>query len=320
MITYRNNHSQTIFYHWLELNLQWTQLEESNVFCQSNCKLSGSSWISPDISGPAWRIATTQSVPKDERGTMSGFKTPAVYSRTGNGAKPKSRICRLTSSRSLISSLVGDTLRRSPEVTESSSSSPSKSPRRTCDDRKSPRRYSEERQPAHHSPKSRRYLPSLDEDSFRDEMGLGLRVSSTTSTCVDEGPGMSFLEFETLYILEKEMLMQTQCSQDPTAQLDDKCVTEGCFGGRKGVYTELPDPLLCHQVSSAIAPVSNSQIPTEGFSFAPGWSLNADHFYQWQHRGKTTQQVVYDRLRNRALKQEGKKLTNFRKIIGQISK
>lgn len=247
---------------------------------------------------------------------MSGLKTPAVYSRTGNGAKPKSRICRLTSSRSLISSLVGDTLKRSPEVTESSSSSPSKSPRRTCDDRKSPRRHSEERQPAHYSPKRspRRFLPSLDADSFRDEMGLGLRVSSTTSTCVDEGPGMSFLEFETLYILEKEMLMQSQCGQEPTAQLGDKCMTAGYVGGRKGVYTELPDPLLCHQVSGMVTPVSNSQVPTEGFSFAPGWSLNADHFYQWQHRGKTTQQVIYDRLRNRALKGIKKNWPILRKL------
>lgn len=233
---------------------------------------------------------------------MSGLKAPAGYSRTSNGTKPKSRICRLKSSRSLIPSLVGSIPERTLEVTESSSSSPSRSsasPRRTFSDRKSPRRPStEERQQAYHSPKRspRKFLPSLDDDSFQDEMGLGLEVlSSTTSTCVGERSGMSFLEFETLYTLEKEMLMQSRYNQDPAAQLNDKCTIAGWFGGRRGVYTELPDPLLCNHMCmcGAVAPqVSSSQAPTEGFSFAPGWSLNADHFYQWQHRGKTTQQVV----------------------------
>jgi len=235
---------------------------------------------------------------------MSGLKTSAIYPRSGNGAKPKSRICRLTPSRSFIPSLAGNASRRPTEVTESPSSSPNRSstsPRRSSSDRKSPRRYPEERQ-AHQSPKRspRRFLSFLDDDSCQDEMGLGLRVSSTSSTCVDEGPGMSFLEFETLYTLEKEMLMQSRCNQESaTAQLfDNKCstTTSGWFsgGGGRGVYTELPDPVLCHQVGGMMAtPVPSSQAPTEGFSFAPGWSLNADHFYQWQHRGKTTQQVVF---------------------------
>lgn len=235
---------------------------------------------------------------------MSDFKAPASYSRTGNGAKPKSKICRLTSSRSLIPSLARNTSERSLEVTESSSSSPSKSstsPRRISNDRRSPRRHSEERQQTYHSPKRspRRFFPSFDDESFQGQMGLGLRVSSTTSTCVDEGPGMSFLEFETLYTLEKEMLIQSRCSQDTSVQLIDKWTTAGWhYGDKKGVYTELPDPLLCHRtcVCGAVPPFS--QTPSEGFSFAPGWSLNADHFYQWQHRGKTTQQVA--QFRNQA--------------------
>lgn len=227
---------------------------------------------------------------------MSGFKTPTGYSRTGNGAKPKSRICRLTSSRSLLPSLAGNTPERSLEVTESLSSSPNKSstsPRRVSNDRRSPRRHSEERQQTYHSPKRspRRFLPFFDDDLFQGQMGLGLRVSSTTSTCVNEGPGMSFLEFETLYTLEKEMLMQSRCARDMSVQLSDKCTTAGWFGDKRSVCMELPDPLLCHHMCMcAIPPVS--QAPSEGFSFAPGWSLNADHFYQLQHRGKTTQQVV----------------------------
>lgn len=229
---------------------------------------------------------------------MSGLKTPTSYSRTGNGAKPKSKICRLTSSRSLIPSVAGYSPERALEVIESSSSSPSKSstsPRRVSNDRRSPRRYSEERQQTYHSPKRspRRFLPSsFDDESFQGQMGLGLRVSSTTSTCIDEGPGMSFLEFETLYTLEKEMLIQSQCSRDTSVQLSDKCTTAGWFGEKRSVCTELPDPLLCHRMCMCGAFPLVSQMPSEGFSFAPGWSLNADHFYQWQHRGKTTQQVV----------------------------
>lgn len=223
---------------------------------------------------------------------MSGPKAPAAYSRAANGTRPKSRICRLTSSRSLIPSIVGNIAERLPEVAESISPSPSRSstsPRRSANDRKSPRRYSEERQQAHQSPKHspRRFLSSsLDESLIQDEMGVGIRISSTTS-CVDE-PGMSFLEFETLYTLEKELL-QSRCNQD-ISQVNDKSVLAEWFGGRKGVYTELPDP-FGHQIAAAA--YTNTQMPVEGFSFAPGWSLNADHFYQWQHRGKTTQQVVF---------------------------
>lgn len=72
------------------------------------------------------------------------------------------------------------------------------------------------------------------------------------------------------------------------------------LGSRRGLYTELPDtdPLIRQRLHhrqqiGAIGPAKKlSQFPAEGFSFAPGWALNADHFYQWQHRGKTTQQVL----------------------------
>lgn len=221
---------------------------------------------------------------------MSAFKTS--YPRTGNGTKPKSRIGRLTPSRSLIPSLVGNTSKRPPELGAVESSTLA---RRTLSERKSPRRHSEERQ-AHHSPKRspRRFLSSLDDDSFQDEMGLGLRLSSMTTTSVDVEPGMSFLEFETLYTLEKELSHSRCCSQDVT-QLEEKRAGTSAdwLGGKRGVYTELPHP-LCHQAGASVASSQLAQLP-EGFSFAPGWSLNADHFYQWQHRGKSTQQVVCDR-------------------------
>lgn len=244
---------------------------------------------------------------------MSDLKASAIYSRTSNGTKPKSKVCRLTPS--LIPSLVGNTAKRTSEATESSSSSPSKSstsPRRTSGDRKSPRRHAEERQQAHHSPKRspRRFLSFLDNEPFQNEMGLGFRVSSTTSTtsCVDE-PGMSFLEFETLYTLEKELMQSRYCSKDVTSQLvDDKRTgIAGWFDGRRGVYTELPDPVC--QIGAAAPPGGNAQFaPTEVFSFAPGWSLNADHFYQWQHRGKTTQQVLRSAVVKRLFDEQSSEL------------
>lgn len=230
---------------------------------------------------------------------MSTFRTSAAYPRTGNGAKPKSKTCRLTSSRSLIPSLIGNTSKR---PTAEATSESATSARRVSSDRKSPRRHSEERcqQQAHRSPKRspRRYLSFLDDDSLQDEMGLGHGLSPTAT--VDVEPGMSFLEFETLYTLEKELSYSRCCGQDVTAvggsQVEERRVSTstGWSGGKRGVYTELPHP-LCHQVGAAasVAATHLAQLThsPEGFSFAPGWSLNADHFYQWQHRGRSTQQV-----------------------------
>lgn len=121
----------------------------------------------------------------------------------------------------------------------------------------------------------------LEEDFLQEEMGLGVRISSTAGG--NEMPGMSFLEFESLYTLEKELMQ----SRQDVGQADGKCVFGGWFG-RRGLYTELPDPMYQQAIAAAAA---SSQIPTEGFSFAPGWSLNVEHFYQWQNRGRTTQQV-----------------------------
>lgn len=215
---------------------------------------------------------------------MSTLKTP--YPRPGNGAKPKSRICRLTPSRSLTPSLVGNTSRRPPEAAESATSA-----RKAPSERRSPRRHGEERQ-VYYSPKRspRRFLSSLDEDPLQDEMGLGLRLSSMTERSVDVEPGMSFLEFETLYTLEKELSHTRCCGQDVT-QLEEKRAGISWLDSKRGVYTELPHPLCHHQLGTAGASIAASQMP-EGFSFAPGWSLNAEHFYQWQHRGRSTQQVV----------------------------
>lgn len=127
----------------------------------------------------------------------------------------------------------------------------------------------------------------FEDDFLQDEMGLGLRVSSTGG---GSEPGMSFLEFESLYTMEKELMQ----SRQDVGQVDDKCIFGGWFG-RRGLYTELPDP-LCQQAIAAAAAAASSQIPTEGFSFAPGWSLNVEHFFQWQHRNRTTQQVFLSRI------------------------
>ncbi|CAK9810777.1 Protein sickie, partial [Anthophora quadrimaculata] len=237
---------------------------------------------------------------------MSGaseLKPSVIFPRGNNGAKPKNKISK---TKSLIPSLSGNSSSKSQESnTDSPSSSPAKShtsasstsPRRTSQNvelnKRSPRKYlQEDRQqtvqlPQYSSKASpkrspRRYVSALEEDFLHDEMGFGLRVSSTGG---GSEPGMSFLEFESLYTLEKELI---QLQQD-MGQVDDRCIFGGWFG-RKGLYTELPDPFYQQAVAAAVAPL---QVPTEGFSFAPGWSLSVEHFYQWQHRGKTTQQVFY---------------------------
>ena len=131
----------------------------------------------------------------------------------------------------------------------------------------------------------------FEEDFLQEEMGLGVRISSTAG---GNEAGMSFLEFESLYTLEKELMQ----SRQDVGQADDKCVFGGWFG-RRGLYTELPDPMYQQAIAAAAA---SSQIPTEGFSFAPGWSLNVEHFYQWQNRGRSTQQVssLFSRLCDRS--------------------
>uniref|UniRef100_A0A6V7JU58 Uncharacterized protein n=1 Tax=Bracon brevicornis TaxID=1563983 RepID=A0A6V7JU58_9HYME len=123
------------------------------------------------------------------------------------------------------------------------------------------------------------------------EMGLAYEPSPIT---LAEEPAMSFLEFESLYNLEKEL---GQARQETIAELDEKCIFGGWFGTRRGVYTELPEPARSFEWMSRVTSGQTggaSQIPSEGFSFAPGWSISAQHFYQWHQRGKSIQQVRFD--------------------------
>lgn len=220
---------------------------------------------------------------------MSALKASPILPRgEENGARPKGKISKCLSGKCQESD--------PPPSPAKSSRSPSASPRRapsqnpllgaetSC--KKSVRKCWQEEQrnqatchrylaPAKRSP--RRYVSVLEQDFSQDEMGV-LRVSGGS----DEAE-MSFLEFESLYTLEKELM------RDVGQVVDDKCAFGGWLGGRRGLYTELPDPLYCQRPLAIAAP--SSRIPTEGFSFAPGWSLSVEHFYQWQHRGRTTHQV-----------------------------
>ncbi|XP_043498796.1 protein sickie isoform X2 [Polistes fuscatus] len=126
---------------------------------------------------------------------------------------------------------------------------------------------------------------------------MGLTFDFYSRNAENNEPCLSFLKFESLYTMEKQMLMQPQHC---IPRLEGKDVF---LGSRRGLYTELPDsdPLIQqrqyhHQQIGPIGPANKvaSQFPMEGFSYAPGWALNADHFYQWQHRGKTTQQIYTD--------------------------
>lgn len=223
---------------------------------------------------------------------MSALKASPILPRgEENGARPKGKISKCLSGKCQESD--------PPPSPAKSSRSPSASPRRapsqnpllgaetSC--KKSVRKCWQEEQrnqatchrylaPAKRSP--RRYVSVLEQDFSQDEMGV-LRVSG--SNCGSDEAEISFLEFESLYTLEKELM------RDVGQVVDDKCAFGGWLGGRRGLYTELPDPLYCQRPLAIAAP--SSRIPTEGFSFAPGWSLSVEHFYQWQHRGRTTHQV-----------------------------
>lgn len=218
----------------------------------------------------------------------SGLKPPSIFTRS-TGAKPKSKISKLSSPKSLrspISLKKQEVQFESTFINEAKINSES---RRYASQilespKKSPRRFlaSEERfqnLSPKHSP--RRNL------SFEDEMGLS---QLTISTAAAEDSVMSFVEFESLYTLEKELM---QSKSDVLSQLDEKCIFGGWFGPGRGVYSDLPDPVRNSDAinSQAVADPFILQTSLEGFSFAPGWALNAEHFYQWQQRGKTTQQV-----------------------------
>lgn len=232
----------------------------------------------------------------------SGLKPPSIFARS-TGAKPKPKTNKLTSPKSSKSSPISlrkqeanfETTIISETKIQSASSSPRRIPSQNleCSPKRSPRRFlaSEDRQQIfqHQNPspkRSPRRILSL-EDDIGSEMGL---AQLPTSASVAEDSVMSFLEFESLYTLEKELM---QSKSDILTQLDEKCIFGGWFGPRRGVYTDLPDPIRNSDAinSQAVADTFATQTPSEGFSFAPGWALNAEHFYQWQQRGKTTQQV-----------------------------
>lgn len=219
---------------------------------------------------------------EENAAAMSGLKAMFPRGEEGKG-------CRRLSGGNPPSPAKGSPRRTSPQ-----------SPASSIECKRSSRKCWQEEQrnegQTHHRPNltqkrsPRRYV--LEQDFSQDEMGV-LRAGSANNNINSGGVGgglnepfgeMSFLEFESLYTLEKE-LMQSRVDVGQAA-VDEKQRVLGWAGGRRGLYTELPDPLCApHQ------PPPSSLIPSEGFSFAPGWSLSVDHFYQWQRRGRATHQV-----------------------------
>ncbi|XP_063983486.1 protein sickie isoform X2 [Diachasmimorpha longicaudata] len=229
----------------------------------------------------------------------SGVKLPNVTSHP-TGTKPKSRLAKLASSRfspkkqqpsgpgaEVPSAPAAQTAPQNPEI------SSGRSPRRL-----SPRLYHHsediQRQILRQSPgSSPKRSPRRQQGSpaVGEEYEMGLVYEPGPLTLSDE-PVMSFLEFESLYNLEKEL---GQARRETIAELDDKCIFGGWFGTRRGVYTELPEPSRNFEwLSRGSCAGQPTQVPTEGFSFAPGWSINAQHFYQWHQRGKSIQQIYTD--------------------------
>lgn len=238
----------------------------------------------------------------------TGLKQPSVFQKSQTGTKPKSKLAKLASSRfspkkqQRSQTLTNETTSDNNQINQSTANrscdySGIKSPRLPSSPRRNPQSEELQKQilrstpsPKHsprHYQEANKHL-SFEEDLYKDEMGLAYGPVPMT---LNEEPAMSFLEFESLYNLEKEI---GQARKDTIAELDEKCIFGGWFGTRRGVYTELPDPCRNFEwmrVPTASMITSNNQIPSEGFSFAPGWSINAEHFYQWQQRGKNIQQV-----------------------------
>lgn len=226
--------------------------------------------------------------------STSGLKTPSVYPKQ-TGTKPKSKLSRLTSpkfSPKKQQTSTSSSLSSLPEVLPTKLPTALSSPKRwNQTDELAKQFLTNNRQcpTPKNSPKQRQdsnKSVTFEEDFHQDEMGL---TYGPESMFLNDEPAMSFLEFESLYNFEKEL---EQARRDTIAELDEKCILGGWFGTRRGVYTELPDPCRNSECIPRGQIVSTpSQIPTEGFSFAPGWSLNPEHFYQWQQRGKSIQQV-----------------------------
>lgn len=188
--------------------------------------------------------------------------------------------------------------RQKPRGVSSLKISPLKKCQRRCkssEDRDNPGKDNQE---SNFSPLFRKSLPKgfanngfEDTSSSLHHLAMGYSSKSDDKYCQEEMRDMSFLEFETKYNMEKEMLLSRYelCNE-----------YDGCGGltpTRMGVYTELPDPCRNFDMSNGRSAL---QHPAEGFSFAPGWALNAEHFYQWQQRGKTTKEVyllIYFSLR-----------------------
>lgn len=222
----------------------------------------------------------------------SGLRPPNVQT----GTKPKSRLAKLAGSKFSPKKLqaASSSIEASSPISQPTGQNPESSPGR------SPRRHqhSEEiqkqiRQSPASSPKRLASSPRRQgtPNPIEEDYEMGLVYEQSPMTLADE-PVMSFLEFESLYNLEKEL---GQARRDTIAELDDKCIFGGWFGTRRGVYTELPEPSRNFEcMSRGCTTAQSTQVPTEGFSFAPGWAINAQHFYQWHQRGKSIQQVRLD--------------------------
>lgn len=181
----------------------------------------------------------------------TGLKVPNNYKNTGTRPKVKGQKL-ASSSPKKISQVSSDSVESSPKKLRSS-----------------PKR-----------------IPSLEDPSSLHQVAMGFSCKAQTNYH-DDLKDISFLEFETKYTLEKELLL---------SKYELRNEYDGCSGltpTRMGVYTELPDP--CSRNYDTLVNSSCLQPAAEGFSFAPGWALNAEHFYQWQQRGKTTKEVDWIR-------------------------
>ncbi|KAK2581663.1 hypothetical protein KPH14_002161 [Odynerus spinipes] len=228
---------------------------------------------------------------------VSEIKLSVFYTRNSdNGARPKSRVSakKVTASKCYVASSVDECTANGSPGANVEFSFPREYPGRPRSSFGSPKKATSQSQ-GQNSPKCsprRRESPFV-EDFDQEEMGLPMEFYRRNN---ENEPQLSFLEFESLYTLEKQISMQRP--RQEISALDGSNTFHDVLLNNRGLYTELPESLAQrqdrHRGQEVCSTEQLSQVPAEGFSFAPGWALNADHFYQWQHRGKTTRQVSSD--------------------------
>lgn len=218
--------------------------------------------------------------------SSSGPRGPSILERN-TGTKPKSKTCKLFSPLKKQSKTIATTNQNAKVKTPALSASIKKSPKRCLNE--------EDRQQFLKSNSTPRSTSStLEKEDFGNEMGLIFEPSC--GSLADDG-GMSFLKFESLYTMEKELMLTKNEAPQRLEERSSVCAwyeARDC-DGKNATKTSWPDrtfeDVAAESPIMAVPAKESCSMPLDGFSFAPGWVVCTENLYQWQQSGKTTKQV-----------------------------